>query len=95
MAKVPNLISQNANSYLVKFGQWSFHYVLGWLWDDWRLTKREGLILKKLDLEKAFDKVDWGFLNVILKREALGRNGDAGFEVVYQVPIILSSSIEI
>lgn len=39
--------------------------------DVWNLSHKEGVVLK-LDLEKAFDKVDWDFLDVILLAKGFG-----------------------
>lgn len=39
--------------------------------DDWKANRSKGLVLK-LELEKAFDKVDWDFLIVILKAKGSG-----------------------
>lgn len=39
--------------------------------DDWSFSKKAGVVLK-LDLEKAFDIVDWEFLDSILMAQGFG-----------------------
>ena len=40
--------------------------------DEWSLRGRKGVLLK-LDLEKAYDKVDWSFLDMIMKLKGFGK----------------------
>lgn len=39
--------------------------------DDWQARKLEGVVIQ-LDLEKAFDMVDWDFLDMVLKHKGFG-----------------------
>lgn len=39
--------------------------------EDWKLSNRKGLLLK-LNLGKAYDKVDWDFLDAILELKGFG-----------------------
>lgn len=39
---------------------------------EWKRKKKKGIIIK-LDIEKAFDKVDWDFLEVILVAKGFGQ----------------------
>ena len=39
-------------------------------------------VICKLDIEKAYDNMNWEALLKLLKKWALGRNGVAGFEPV-------------
>lgn len=47
--------------------------------NEWKRKKRRGVTIK-LDVNKSFDKVDWGFLNKILVARALVQNEDIGPE---------------
>ena len=40
--------------------------------DEWSLRGRKGVLLK-LDLEKAYDKVDWSFLDMAMKLKGFGK----------------------
>ena len=40
--------------------------------DEWSLKGRKGVLLK-LDLEKAYDKVDWSFLDMAMKLKGFGK----------------------
>ena len=40
--------------------------------DDWSRNRKEGVV-HKLELEKAFDTVDWDFLDVILYIKGFGQ----------------------
>lgn len=59
---------------------------------QWRSTskKREGLILK-LDMKKAFDRVDWNFLEKVLFLMGFSLKWPNGSMVAYETPNILSS----
>ncbi|RVW59539.1 putative ribonuclease H protein [Vitis vinifera] len=50
---------------------------------DSTLKNNESGILCKLDIEKAYDKVDWNFILTIMKKMGLGRNGLGGFSGAY------------
>ena len=39
--------------------------------DDWSSSQKSGIVLK-LDLEKAFDMVDWEFLDTVLRIKGFG-----------------------
>lgn len=43
--------------------------------DGLKKKKNDGLVCK-IDLEKAYDKVDWDFLSWVLKKKALVREMD-------------------
>lgn len=40
--------------------------------DDWKARKLNEVVIK-LDIEKAFDKVDWDFLDRMLKNKGFGQ----------------------
>ena len=40
--------------------------------EEWSLKGRKGFLLK-LDLEKAYDKVDWSFLDMAMKLKDFGK----------------------
>ena len=40
--------------------------------DEWSLKGRKGVLLK-LDLEKAYDKVDWSFLDMAMELKGFGK----------------------
>ena len=54
---------------------------------DSMLKKKEKGVLCKLDIEKAYDKINWNFLIVVLGRWALQKNGWAGLSGVYLLPL--------
>lgn len=47
----------------------------------------------KLDLEKAYEKTDWSFLNSVIARKDLELNGDLRYRVVFPLPIFISCSM--
>lgn len=51
-------------------------------------------ILVKLDMIKAYDKVNWHFLHLVLLKFGFHPNGVNGFWHVPKVPYSLSSSME-
>lgn len=50
--------------------------------EGYRRRKQKGVIIK-IDLEKAYDKTDWDFLDFVLARKGFGSNGDLGFLDVF------------
>ena len=45
--------------------------------EEYRSKKKEGVLLK-LDFEKAYDHVDWDFLNRVMMKKVLAINGECG-----------------
>ena len=45
--------------------------------EDYRKRKKRGVIFK-VDFEKAYDHVNWDFLNLVLEKKDLGLNGELG-----------------
>jgi hypothetical protein len=45
---------------------------------DYAKKSGKQCLIFKVDFEKAYDSVDWGFLEYMLRRLALGRNGVSG-----------------
>lgn len=45
--------------------------------EDYRRRKKKGVVIK-FDLEKAYDKTDWNFLDYFMPRKGFVRNGDLG-----------------
>ena len=55
---------------------------------DYRLKKKEGVVLK-FDFEKAYDHVDWGFLDKMLMKKGFAIRGGCGCGVVLGIRNIL------
>lgn len=53
---------------------------------DYRRRNLKGVVVK-LDLEKAYDKADWNFLDFILARKDFEPNGHHGSLVGFHLPI--------
>ena len=58
--------------------------------DSSNRQRRLGIICK-LDFEKAYDMVDWGFLQYMLERMGLGTSGEIGFMLASRLLIFLCS----
>lgn len=43
---------------------------------DGRRKRKEPGLVCKIDLEKAYDKVDWGFLKWVLMKKGFGKKVD-------------------
>lgn len=56
---------------------------------DHKLTLGIPGMLCKLDIEKAYDHVKWGFLMHMLKEWVLRRSGGVGFFIVYLLQCFL------
>ena len=56
---------------------------------DSRNRQRRPGIICKLDFEKAYDMVDWGFLQYMLERMGLGTSGEIGFMLASRLLIFL------
>ncbi|RVX13085.1 hypothetical protein CK203_018043 [Vitis vinifera] len=54
---------------------------------DSTLKNNESGILCKLDIEKAYDKVDWNFILTIMKKMGFGGNGLGGFSGAYPLQV--------
>lgn len=52
--------------------------------EDYRQRKKEAVALK-IDLTKAYDHVDWEFLDYVLEKKYWELSGQAGLEVVYHL----------
>ena len=53
--------------------------------DSWQKRKEKGLICK-LDIEKAYDSINWQFLLKTLHKMGLAQSGWGGYKVVYLQP---------
>lgn len=49
-------------------------------------ARKEGAIFK-IDMKKAYDQVDWGFVNYMLGRFGFEGNGRHGFGSVFPLPL--------
>ena len=56
--------------------------------DDWFHETRKGVIIK-LYLEKAFDTVDWDFLDTILQAKGFGVSGFMDVSLLQNFPLLL------
>lgn len=45
---------------------------------DARLKEGKGEVVCKIDMEKAYDHVNWSFLDFMLHQMAFGKNGEIG-----------------
>ncbi|RVW30293.1 Transposon TX1 uncharacterized 149 kDa protein [Vitis vinifera] len=50
------------------------------------LKRKESGVLCKLDLEKAYDRINWDFLLSVMQRMGFGRNGLGGLDGAYPPP---------
>ena len=57
--------------------------------EEYRGANKEGLIFK-VDFEKAYDHIDWRFLDFVVHRKGFGRNGGYGFKGVCLLVIFQS-----
>lgn len=50
--------------------------------EEYRSKKKKGWVVK-LDLEKAYDRTDWGFLDFVMVKKGLDQNGGDGYTDAY------------
>ena len=62
--------------------------------DYWKVKKTRGFVIK-LDIAKAFDKINWSFIDyMLMKKNYSGQSGGGGFIRVLAMYITQSSSME-
>ena len=79
---LPILISKHQSAFIVGCQIVDASPIANKVTDDWTIKRNKGIVIK-LNIEKAFDTVDWIFLDSILMARGFVVNGEAGLWVVF------------